>query len=174
MPKKLIPIVFLLFISFYVQAQHPAVGVNNQDRVGMTISLHQSQWGFLIPYWLTDRFVVTPVLGFVYFQKDKLDATVGIATRHYLKIDDISYYFGFRVGSMLLVPASEEELDNEVRSDLFAGATFGIEYFFARQFSVGMELQGSFIQSDERSMRFNNPGGFGFELAPVIMATFYF
>ncbi|TVQ11799.1 MAG: hypothetical protein EA361_12150 [Bacteroidetes bacterium] len=174
---KHFPIIFLLMILFNISgwAQHPAVfHMQNEGRVGIAATFEPGHTGVMVPVWLTNRFVISPIVSFKYFQKKDLDLTIGIATRHYSLFNDMAFYFGFRVGSMLLIPYGEEELENDRQTDLFAGAHMGMEYFLARQLSVGLEIQGNFIQSDEKSTRFDNPGGVGVKLVPVLMATFYF
>ncbi len=170
-------VILLLMILFRISgwAQHPAVfRMQNEGRVGIAAAFEPGHTGVMVPVWLTNRFVISPLVSFNYFQKKDLDLTIGIATRHYSLFNDMAFYFGFRVGSMLLIPFGEEELENDRQTDLFAGTHMGMEYFLARQLSVGIEIQGNFIQSDERSMRFDNPGGVGVMLVPALMATFYF
>jgi hypothetical protein len=148
--------------------------IQNEGKFGVGASFSNGKTGIILPYWVTNKFVVAPSLNFSYFQKLELDLVVGLNTRHYIQNDDLSSYFGFRVGSMLLIPYAEEEMNKSLRTDLFAGVTFGMEYFLAPQFSMGVEVQGDFVKSDERSQRFNNAGGFGFIIAPVVLAIFYF
>jgi len=167
-------VIFFWFISLAI-GQYPMVrSAQNEGKFGLGAYFSNDQQGLLLPFWLTDNFALVPTLQLKYFQKQDLDFTLGLNTRHYLAVDELAVYFGFRVGSMLLFPYSEEEQDKAVRSDLFAGITFGVEYFFSRNFSVGMEVQNDFYKSDERSLRFNNPGGYGFSIAPVIITIFYF
>lgn len=166
----------LLFIfSFTGISQHPAVfRMQNEGRIGLAATFETGHTGVMVPVWLTNRFVIAPIASFSYFQKKDLDLTMGVATRHYTLRDEMAFYFGFRVGSYLLIPFKEEEPDNDRQTDLFAGAQIGMEYFLVKQLSLGLEVQGNFIQSDERSMRFKNPGGVGVKVVPVLMATFYF
>lgn len=165
----------LVFFGFKGVSQHPSVlEMQNEGRIGITAAIEPGHTGMMVPLWLTNRSVIAPVISFSYLQNKELDLTLGVATRHYLNIDEMSYYFGFRIGSMLLIPYGEEEVDNDIRTDLFAGANIGLEYYLAEKWSVGLEIQGNFLQSDETSMRFENPGGMGFKLVPVLMTTFYF
>jgi hypothetical protein len=167
-------VIFFWFISLAV-GQYPMVrSSQNEGKFGLGAYFSSEQSGLLLPFWLTDNFVLIPTLHLKYFQKQDLDFTLGLNTRHYLSVEELAVYFGFRVGSMLFIPYAQEEMDKSLRSDLFAGITFGTEYFFSRNFSVGMEVQAEFYKSDERSQRFNNPGGYGFSFAPVIMTIFYF
>lgn len=165
-------IVFFVFLSHSQSAGY--MRVQNEGKFGVGASFSNGKTGIILPFWVTNRFVIAPSFNFSYFQKSELDLVVGISSRHYIFIDDLSSYFGFRLGSMLLMPYAGEEVNKSIRTDLFAGITFGMEYFLARQFSMGVEVQGDFMKSDERSQRFNNAGGFGFVLAPVVLATFYF
>ncbi len=175
--QKIIPFILILVLGLCceVQAQQSAVyKIMNKGRIGIAMSANHQEQAVWVPYWLTHNFVLAPMVSFSYFQKDKMDFSLGLSTRHYFRLDDLSAWFGFRVGTMMLIPAGEDDEKGELYTDLFAGAAMGVEYFFVRNFSLGMEVQGNFIQSDERSYRFNNPGGFGVQLTPLLMATFYF
>lgn len=99
--------------------------------------------------------------------------SLGLSTRHYLRVEQTSVYLGLRIGTMLLKPY-EDPNDTALRTDLFAGMSFGVEHYFNRFFALGAEIQGDYLQSDERSERFDNRGGVGLVLRPVILATFYF
>lgn len=171
----LIAILFSMCLSFSAYSQHPAIKrLQNQGRFGLAVTVGHGQSFLMAPFWLTNKFVASPILGFKYLQNAELDFTLGLATRHYLGLDDLSYYFGFRVGSMYYRPYDQNEVNQDGRTDLFAGLAFGMEYYLARRFSVGLEVQGDFVQSDERSQRFNNPGGIGFIINPVLVLSFYF
>jgi hypothetical protein len=165
----------ILVIAFSSYTQPPGfMRIQNEGKFGIGASFSNGKTGIILPYWVTNKFVIAPSLNFSYFQKLELDFIIGLNTRHYIQNDDLSSYFGFRVGSMLLMPYAGEEVNQSMRTDLFAGVTFGMEYYLAPQFSMGVEVQGDFVKSDERSQRFNNAGGFGFVIAPVVLAIFYF
>ncbi len=176
--KSFFFIFFALFLSIsaaWSQGQrHPAVfQAYNDGKLGLSVALREGSPELMVPYWYTNRFVVAPTF-FLQLVQEELDFTLGVATRHYTHIGKPALYFGFRVGSMVLLPFGDEESDNDLKTDLFAGATFGSEYFFTDKMSLGIELRGDFIQSDNRSTRFDNPGGITLMFAPVLLATIYF
>jgi hypothetical protein len=59
-------------------------------------------------------------------------------------------------------------------SDLILGPSFGGEYYFNKNFSVGIELQLNVVLSGEKSMRFSNPDGMNINTATALFATIYF
>lgn len=167
----------LFFICSFTSAksQHPAVfGMQNQGNAGVSIALSGADQQVIIPYWVTNSFVIAPLFQFSYFNKKELDLAIGLGLRYYFRLDELSFYGGVRLGNYLLIPYTDDVVDGSLRTDLFAGPVFGVEYFITRHLSLGFEIQGNYIRSDERSLRFDNPGGTGFEIKPIIQATFYF
>ena len=157
------------------RSRHPAVfGMQNQGNLGVSIALSGSDQQVMVPYWVTNRFLVAPLFQFSYFSKKELDLAIGLGLRYYFRVDELSFYGGVRLGNYLLIPYTDDVIDGSSRTDLFAGPVFGVEYFLSRHLSLGFEMQGNYIRSDERSLRFNNPGGAGFEIKPIVLATFYF
>ncbi len=170
-----LPIVFLFLFFGHSFAQNaPSRLMQNKGRIGIGASFHKDNRFLLIPYWLTNSFVIVPSVHFTYFQKQELDLILGLSTRQYISSNNVSSYLGFRLGTMMYKPYDVEEIDRFTRTDLFAGLTFGMEYYLARQFSVGVEIQGDFIKSDDNSYRFDNEGGIGFKITPVLQVSFYF
>ena len=168
-------ILFLIFSFATARSQHPAVfGMQNQGKVGVSIALSASEQQVIVPLWVTNSFVIAPLFQFSYFNKKELDLAIGLGLRYYFRVEEFSLYGGIRLGNYLLIPYSNDAIDGSSRTDLFAGPVFGVEYFISRFLSLGFEIQGNYIRSDERSLRFDNPGGSGFEIKPVILATFYF
>jgi hypothetical protein len=174
MRSKTVLFLCLFLIVLSAKSQHPAVfGLQNQGKFGLTASIGNQSQGVSFLYWITPGFVVSPSLGFSYLSRNELDVTLGLSTRHYFRVEQTSAYLGLRIGTMLLKPYKDPN-DTALRTDLFAGMSLGVEHYFNRFFSLGLEIQGDFLQSDERSERFDNSGGVGAVLRPVIMATFYF
>ena len=168
-------ITIILLFLFAANGQHPAVmSQNNQGKLGITVVTNNHQSVINLPFWLTERFVVSPIFGIGYLQNAELDMILGFNTRHYLQVGQLAHYFGIRLGTMLNKPFPEEDINSDTRTDLFAGLTFGAEYYFHRRFSLGIEIQGDFLKSDERSERFNNAGGFGVVVFPALLITYYF
>jgi hypothetical protein len=119
--------------------------------LGAYFSSEQS--GLLLPFWLTDNFVLIPTLHLKYFQKQDLDFTLGLNTRHYLSVEELAVYFGFRVGSMLFIPYAQEEMDKSLRSDLFAGITLARNTFFRATLAWGWKFRlNSTNQTSDRNV----------------------
>lgn len=154
--------------------QHPAVRqIDHTGKSGISAVFQPGHMGMHFPFWFAPRFSMIPGLDFCYVESAGLDMTISLASRHYFHTTGIMPYLGFRIGTMLLLPAESDDGDDDLRSDLLAGVVFGGEYFITSHISIGIELQGNFFQSDERSVRFDNPGGTRFQNATVIIFTFY-
>ncbi len=174
MRSKTVLFLCLFLTVLTVKSQHPSVfGLNNQGKIGLSATLGNQLQGASVIYWFTPRFLVTPSLSFSYLSNKELDMSLGISTRHYLRVEQSSYYLGLRIGTILLKPYDDPD-DKFIRTDLFAGVSFGVEHFFTRFFTLGMEVQGDYLQSDERSDRFENQRGVGVVIRPVVLVTFYF
>jgi len=162
---------FLIVLS--AKSQHPSVfGLQNQGKFGVTAAIGNQTQGVSVLFWLTPGFVVSPSVNFSYLSRKELDLSLGLSTRHYIRVEQTSFYGGFRMGTMLLKPYDDPD-NTALRTDLFAGLSFGVEHFFTRFFTLGVEIQGDYLQSDERSERFENKGGIGVVVKPVVLLTFY-
>jgi len=148
----------------------------SQDKmlVGLSATLQSSQFGIMVPMWLAKRFVIAPSFETKFVEKVGADISIGLVPRFYLNDEQLSPYFGLKIGTIINIPSSNNEIDTDKKFDFIGGLAFGAEYFFNDNFSMGVEAQGNFTKSDKNSNRFGNPDGINFNTATMIIATIYF
>ena len=167
--------IIFIAISVTIFCQEDQKTDQKIDRnVGLSASIQSSQYGIMIPFWLSDKFVLAPAFDFKYVEKVTTDFSIGIVPRFYFKTEKVSPYLGFKFGAAINKPSSKNTIDKGKTVDILAGVAFGAEYFFDKNFSVGIEAEGNFTKSDENSQRFGNPGGVNFNTATMVSATIYF
>ncbi len=168
MNKKIIFLVLAgTLFSNILFAQH-------KGKTGLSGSIQGSDFGILIPVWVGEKTVIAPAFELKFGEKIGTDFAVGLATRMYLKTEKLCPYYGFKLGALVNIPSSANEIDTETKIDLVGGLAFGAEYFFVDNFSVGVELQGNITKSGTNSARFGNPGGINFNTGTMVIATIYF
>jgi len=146
----------------------------NEKKIGLSGSVQESQFGISLPLWLGEKFVLAPAFDLKYAEKVGIDFSVGLASRFYFKTEKLAPYFGIKFGAAINIPSSDNKIDNNTKVDFLGGLAFGVEYFIAEKFSLGVEAQGNFTKSDKDSNRFGNPDGLNFNTATMISATIYF
>lgn len=164
--NSLLVFLFLMNISMLF-AESPV-------KIGLSGSVQGSQYGILLPVWVSQRVALVPAFDVKYAETVGMDMALGLAIRHYHKVEDVAPYLGFRVATASFTPSRDNEFDKETRFDLIFGPNVGIEYFFTGRFSAGVEAQGNFTKSHEKSLRFGNPDGLNFNTATMISVTVYF
>lgn len=142
--------------------------------IGLSGSVQGSQFGILIPLWLEDRFVLAPAFEFKFGENIGTEFSLGLNPRWYLNDETITPYFGLKIGTIINIPSSKNEIDTDTKVDFVGGIAFGVEYFITERLSFGVEAQGNLTKSDKNSNRFGNPDGINFNTATMISATVYF
>jgi hypothetical protein len=138
--------------------------------LGIAASLQGSHTGLVFPIWVSSRMALTPTVSLLYVEDAGTDWSVGIGARHVMVTRYSVYpYIALGVNAVGYSPKSDETIVDYV----FALA-YGGEYFLARQFSLGMEIQVNITKSDKESNRFSNPGGANVNTATQVYATLYF
>jgi len=155
---------FLLIHIQIVKAQE-----ETPRKIGLSALITTSQLDILVPIWVAEKIVLAPALSTQFVQDAGSDIGIGLVPRYYFKTEKLAPYIGGRVGAFFNIP---KEGDNS--TDLLLGLSFGGEYFFNRNFSLGVEAQGNFTFSGENSSRFGNPGGVNFNTGSAIIANIYF
>ena len=143
----------------------------DHGRFGLAASIQSNQLDISIPLWLSERFVISPVVSAAYIA-DGLsysDFGVGALFRYNMRTGRAVPYIGARAGVVILIP---DEGDSML--DIVLGPAFGGEYFFSPHFSIGVEGQVNVAISNDASSRFGNPGGTSINTATAVFATFYF
>lgn len=166
--KKISIVAFLCMISISM------LFAESPFKIGLSGSVQGNQFGIMLPMWVSNSVALVPAFEMKYAETVGMDMAVGLAIRRYHKVEDVAPYLGFRVGTAFFTPSSDNEFDKETRFDMIFGPNVGIEYFFTERFSAGVEAQGNFTKSHEKSLRFGNPGGLNFNTATMISVTVYF
>jgi hypothetical protein len=155
--------VMIIFISssFFAQPQ--------RGKVGVSAEIQTQQMDFLLPIFVNDQVSLSPAIGVVNISDKYTDLSLGLLIRYHLFIEKVTPFIGFRAGTLLYIPK-----EGDMITDLLLGPSFGGEYFFDENFSIGIELQLNIVASGEKSMRFSNPNGTNINSATAIFATIYF
>lgn len=165
--KTILPLLLLIAFAKYTSAQ-------DKPKFGLSGSFQGNQLGISLPIWIGDKAVLAPAFQLAYAEKVGTDFGIGLEQRFYFRHEKLSPYFGFKLGALLNMPASDSEIDTKTKVDIVGGIAFGAEYFLDNNFSVGVEAQGNVSKSDKGSNRFGNPDGINFNTATRISATIYF
>lgn len=149
---------------------------SSQDKIiiGLSGTVQSTQFGILIPMWLDERFVIAPAFDLEFVEKVGTDLSIGLVPRFYFNNEQLAPYFGLKIGTIINIPSSKNEVDSDEKLDFIGGLAFGAEYFISDMFSLGVEAQGNLTKSDKNSIRFGNPDGINFNTATMISATIYF
>jgi len=161
--KTFFSILLVIVISTLLTAQ-PQKG-----KVGVTAEIQTQQMDFLLPIFVNDWVSLAPAVGVVNISDKYTDLSLGLLMRYHLFTETVTPFIGARFGTLLYIPE-----EGDMISDLILGPSFGGEYYFNENFSVGIELQLNVVLSGEKSMRFSNPDGTNINTATAIFATIYF
>lgn len=158
---QLLIMIILISSSFFAQPQ--------RGKVGVSAEIQTKQMDFLLPIFVNDQVSLSPAVGLVSISDKYTDISLGLLIRYHLFIEKVTPFIGFRAGTLLFLPE-----EGDMITDLLVGPSFGGEYYFSENFSVGIELQVNVVASGEKSMRFSNPKGTNINSATAIFATIYF
>ena len=161
--KTFFSILLVIVISTLLTAQ-PQKG-----KVGVTAEIQTQQMDFLLPIFVNDWVSLSPAIGVANISDKYTDLSLGLLMRYHLFTETVTPFIGARFGTLLFIPE-----EGDMISDLILGPSFGGEYYFSENFSVGIELQLNVVVSGEKSMRFSNPNGTNINSATAIFATIYF
>lgn len=161
--KTIFSILFFLIITTLIIAQP------QRGKVGVSAEIQTQQMDFLLPIFVNDQVSLSPAVGVANISDKYTDISLGLLMRYHLFIEKVTPFIGFRAGTLLYIPE-----EGDMISDLLLGPSFGGEYYFSENFSVGIELQLNVVVSGEKSMRFSNPDGTNINTATAIFATIYF
>ena len=161
--KTFLSILLVIAISTLLTAQ-PQKG-----KVGVSAEIQTQQMDFLLPIFVNDWVSLAPAVGVVNISDKYTDLSLGLLMRYHLFTESVTPFIGARFGTLLYIPD-----EGDMISDLIIGPSFGGEYYFNENFSVGIELQLNVVLSGEKSMRFSNPNGTNINTATALFATIYF
>ena len=154
-------LLMLLNVNFLAQPQ--------SGNIGISVVVQNEQLDFLVPILLTDKLAISPAFGVRSISDQYTDVAIGGILRYYFRNQIVSPFIGGRFGALILSPK-----EGDATTDLIFGPLFGAEYYFTKNFSVGIELQLNIVSSGENSDRFGNPGGTNLNTATAFSATIYF
>ncbi len=141
----------------------------SQQKVGLSASIQNSQFGIMVPLWLGEMFVLVPGVDLKYSDAVGTDLSLVLAPRFYIRKEALAPYYGARAGISLFMPKSDTG-----QLDLIGGLSFGLEYFLTDHLSFVVEAQGNLTKSAGDSFRFGNPGGINFNTGTMVGVTIYF
>ena len=137
---------------------------------GISASIQENQFDILFPIWTGVNNVIAPSIGAIYIEDSGTDLRLGLLDRIYFNATKtLKPFLGLRAGVLFSLPDGGDNA-----ADYIIGLLGGGEYFFSKNFSVGVEAQLNMSISDENSSRFGNPGGTNINTATAIFATIYF
>jgi hypothetical protein len=176
MKKLFFTTIALLFFTINIQAQTD----DFKRTIGLSATIQQGDIGIMLPLWVSKKVMIAPVISAVVAGKVGSDYSFGIIPRYYFKNEKLAPFIGGRLGIAVLkilppppgfgLPTVAEP----ARLDYIAGLAFGADYFFVPQLSLGVEAQGNFTKSDEKSQRFGNPGNWNFNTGSMVTVSVYF
>lgn len=171
MNKKIIILVFtcLFLIINQISAQEEF-----KNKFGITATIQNEQFGFLLPISITNKISVAPAFNFYYAENIERNYAIGFIPKFYLKKDKVSPFVNLKVGAMFYETIVNTTTTQKNTIDLIWGIGFGGEYFIDNNFSFGIELQGNFTKSDLNSNRFDNPDKITFNTATMVSTSIYF
>jgi len=169
-PKTLLLAGIFIFSFSCLSAQK----ANDRYPVGISATVQNGQFGFLVPIWLNDQISIAPSLSVSVASGVGTEYGIGLVPRYYLRREKVSPFVGIRAAALLSRPVVNSGFQPVNTTDILLGGAFGADYFFDQQFAVGIELQANFTISDENSLRFNNPGKTNFNTASSIFISIYF
>jgi hypothetical protein len=137
--------------------------------VGLRANWQDGSSGISVPLWMNSNFVLEPSLDIAHVSDIGTDIGAGIFLRHNLKQARMTPYIGFRFLGFFFSPD-----EGDATADYVYGPAVGGEYFLAESFSISVEAQLHYAQSDEASHRFANPDGTNIGTATTVSAAIYF
>jgi hypothetical protein len=161
---KTIQILFTVLILSIICFAQPEKG-----KIGLSAEIQSQQMDFLVPIFATNNLALSPAVGVAIISDQYSDLSLGVILRYYFSNDVISPFIGGRLGTLLYIPN-----ESDMIADIIYGPLFGGEYYFSKNFSVGIELQLNAVSSAKNSMRFGNPGRTNINTATAFFATIFF
>jgi hypothetical protein len=150
-------------------------------RIGLSALIASNSMDISFPFWLSNHSVFAPSLMASYAQNAVTNIGIGFKVRFYTskKENNIAGkllpYFGLGIDALITIPQTNQNLQKTgTYFDMLYGGSFGGEYFISNHFSVGVEAQLNFVQSDSKSSNFGNPGNLNINTATGAFITIYF
>lgn len=162
--KKILLIVFI--IPFFLIAEED----EGKPKMGFAVAVQQSTFDLQIPIWLSNRFILAPSIGTRYQENIGTEFDLGIGGRLFMNDKDARPFFGLKGGIIY----TDFNSPNSDLIDIIIGPSYGVEYFFNKNISLGIEGQVNFVLFDKNSVRFSNPNGLNINTAAVLFASIYF
>lgn len=139
--------------------------------IGIGANIQSSDYGIVLPIWLSNKIVLAPMIGFTSAEGNGTDYSIGLMPKYYFNTERFAPFIDLKFAAITNKPANDDE---DKKTDLLIGLGVGGEYFLSPNFSFNVEAQANMTSSDEDSNRFGNPGGVNFNLGTAVGATIYF
>ncbi|MBN2424036.1 MAG: hypothetical protein JXR46_16310 [Calditrichaceae bacterium] len=164
---KLFPMLLIIFMLYSSNSYSQETYSNN--KIGISAAIQNDQFEIQLPIRTSSYFLIAPSISFISIGDDAKDFQLGLSNRIYISPKKVSTYAGARIGVLFNIPKNADSV-----IDYTFGISGGAEYYFDKNFSIGIEGQLNVSKSDDKSVRFASPGEFIINTATVILATIYF
>jgi hypothetical protein len=145
---------------------------SKEVNMGLTVAIQQGQVAIMVPLFLSDKVVLAPAFEFASASKVGTDIVFGVLAKTFFNHQgELRPYWGIRAGIGYF---NSKAPDTSNQTDYIVGAAIGVEYFFNKNFSIGIEPQLNMSVSDDESDRFGNPGGTNINTGTMLTANIYF
>ncbi|MBA7679294.1 hypothetical protein ES703_87583 [subsurface metagenome] len=171
MDMRVYPVVCLLGVQFISPQIVLAAPPENHGTRGISVVVGSGQTGVRLPVWISPQLALVPFGSLNSTGDGWTEVSVGLGVRFYRRQSGSLFpYIGVKAGTLASIYGWYED----AFFDYTAGLNYGGEYFFARQFSVGIEAQLNVVKSGESGIWSRPPGGITVHTASIIYATLYF
>ena len=169
MPKIKGHYILLLGVVLVPPLDITAAEDDDHGVAGIAAGLSITSTNISLPRWISPGLALVPSVSLVWIEDGGTDWGLGFGVRFYGDPRQAVYpYKTVGLGILGLAPES-----GDPTTDFLLGLGYGGEFFPARMFSLGVEIQLNLSVSDDESYRFGNPGGANVNTATLIYATLY-
>jgi hypothetical protein len=169
MPKINRLFILLLVAGLYQPLVLFAADEDDHGVTGIAAGLSVTSTSINLVRWVSPRLALIPSASLLWVEDGGTDWGLGFGMRFYRHPRQAVYpYTTVGLGVLGLAPES-----GDATTDYLLGIGYGGEYFPAKMFSLGVEIQLNLTVSDDESYRFGNPGGANINTATMIYATLY-
>jgi len=159
--KKIIIFFTLFFFTLQIDAKE------SEPSVGLSAALTGNQLDIMFPFLLKSNNVILPSIGISYQEDIGQLISASLKYRHYTgTYGGAKSFFGAGAGGLISV---SDEGDTSV--DILFGLSYGVEYFFSKNFSCGLEAQLNALLPDEGS---TNARSMNINTATMVFISIYY
>lgn len=146
-----------------------AQNITDSTHIGLCASFQGPHSDILIPIRTSNLHILAPVFGISSIKDAGTEIELALMARFYFSRNIVAPFVAGRVGTIIYSPTHGDAI-----GDFICGISGGAEYYFNRNFSIGIECQFNLGIAAEHSVRFGSPGGYEFSSSTALFATIYF